>query len=256
MDILDFEINEFKSLKKPPKEIYYIGNKELLKKTKVSIIGSRRPNSYAKEYSAKLAFSLAKRDIVVVSGGAMGVDAIAHKNAFENTIMVSATGLDVRYPSINKNLIKYMEENALVISRFKPKTPSMKYHFPLRNELIVALGEILIVTYADFNSGSLRSIEYALKMKKDIYVLPHRLNESKATNELLKQNKAKAIYDVDEFLDSLFFEQKKEKIDDEFLVYCSSNPKYDEAVLKDAQKVFEYELSGKIEVKNGYIYVI
>jgi len=167
--------------------------------------------------------------------------------------MVAATGLDKRYPAINKNLIADIEENGLVISQFKAKTPSRKYNFPLRNELVVALGDILIVTYADTNSGTMRSVEYALKMKKDIYVLSHRIGESLATNKLLSENKAKPIYDIDEFLGS--FIELKEAKEDELLNFCSKKPTYDEVLNKFGSKVFEYELGGEIFIKNGIVYV-
>ena len=86
------------------------------------------------------------------------------------------------------------------MSQFTKGSPSTKYNFVLRNELVVALGDILIVTYADLNSGSMRSVEYALKMGKEIYVLSHRIGESEATNNLLSEGKAKAIYDIDVFV--------------------------------------------------------
>jgi DNA processing protein len=248
-------LDELKNTSLKNKPIYYKGNLELLKRKKVSIVGSRKPNKYAKELTAYLAKELSNRGVCIVSGGAMGVDAIAHKNEGTNkTIMVSATGLDKRYPAINKNLIADIEKNALVLSQFSKNTPSFAYNFPLRNELIVALGEVLIVTYADLNSGSMRSVEYAIKQNKEIYVLPHRLNESEATNQLLATNKAKAIYDIEKFLD--MFGKKEEVVFDEFLEFCKTNPIYDEVVLKYGDKVFEYELLGKIEIKQGKIFVL
>jgi DNA processing protein len=249
---LDKLPKEFESLKL--KEIYYKGNLSLLEKKKVSIVGSRKPNSYAKQMTSILSSKLASCGVCVVSGGAIGVDALAHKGAgSSNTIMVAATGLDKRYPAINKNLIADIEENGLVISQFKAKTPSRKYNFPLRNELVVALGDILIVTYADTNSGTMRSVEYALKMKKDIYVLPHRLGESDATNKLLKESKAKAIYDIDEFI-GLFCVRQEEEFD-EVLDYCRKNPMYEEAIKRYKDKIFEYELLGKITLIDGRLHV-
>ena len=107
--------------------------------------------------------------------------------------------------------------------------------------------------YADENSGTMRSVEYAKKMGKEIYVLPHRIGQSNATNKLLKQGIAKAIYDVDEFVKS--FGNIQEKKFDDFLEFCKTNPSYDEALKKFPSKVFEAELSGDIEVKNGRILV-
>ena len=109
---INFHINELESMKQYPKELFYKGDTSLLKKRKVSIIGTRRPNSYTKKFTHLLSNQLAKRDIIVVSGAAIGVDAISHTSAGRNnTIAVVANGLDIKYPSINAKLIKSIEEN-------------------------------------------------------------------------------------------------------------------------------------------------
>lgn len=247
-----FEIPELLNMKKYPTNFYYIGNLELLQKQKISFVGSRSPNQYARNLTHQLVSKLSQAGICIVSGGAMGIDAIAHQSAgANNTIMVAGTGLDVRYPAINKKLIQDIETSGLVLSQFEAGVPSNKYNFPLRNEMIVALGNILVVTYADINSGTMRSIEYALKMGKVIYVLPHRIGESEGTNKLLAEGKAKAIYNIDEFISQFTQVSNTDIKIDEFLEYCKTNPTYDEAVSKYDSKVFEYELMGKIELRNG-----
>ncbi len=248
------ELKKIKNLDTSYENLYYIGNINLLYKKKIAIVGSRHPNSYAKQYIAKISEKLSQNNICIVSGGAMGIDAIAHKSAgVANTIMVAGTGVDKRYPKINEKLIQDIETQGLVISQFEPNTPSYPRNFAIRNRLIVNLADVLIVGYADLKSGTMRSVEYALKMSKPIYVLPHRIEQSDGTNKLLEQGKAKAIYDIDKFV-SLFGNVKSNNIQDEFLEYCKTNPTYDEAVIKYASKVFEYELMGKIEVKDGLIY--
>jgi DNA processing protein len=252
-----FHIPELEHMKSYPDTLFYIGNTTLLQKKKIAIVGSRKPNQYAREMTHQLSMKLSQSGICIVSGGALGVDAIAHKAASSsNTIMVSATGLDKRYPAINKNIIQEIEKDGLVLSQFEKGTPSTKYNFPLRNEVVVALGDVLIVSYADFNSGTMRSVEYALKMGKEVYVLAHRITESNATNDLLARGKAKAIYDLDEFVAKFSKFEKIEKIADEFLLYCQKNPTYEEALKKYPSKVFEAELSGTIEVKNAKIYLL
>ena len=255
---IDFHIKELESMKKYPKELFYLGNKELLAKKKISIIGSRKPNQYARYKTAELSQKLSDAGVCIVSGGAIGVDAISHKSAgMKNTIVVAATGLDTRYPAINAKLIEEIEKEGLVISQFKKGSPSTRYNFVLRNEVVVALGDILIVTYADLNSGSMRSVEFALKMRKEIYVLAHRIGESEATNRLLQEGKAKAIYDIDFFV-SQFSDVTtvNDKEEDLFLLFCKSNPSYDEALSKFPTRVFESELSGEIKVENGIVTLI
>lgn len=257
IETINFHITELDAMKRYPKEIFYIGATELLKRPKISIVGSRKPNQYARELTHEIASKLSQAGVCIVSGGAIGVDAICHKAAgANNTIMVAGTGLDKRYPAINKNIIEDIEKEGLVLSQFQANVPSYKYNFPLRNELLVALGDILIVTYADINSGTMRSVQDALKMKKEIYVLPHRIGESEGTNKLLNKGLAKAIYDVDEFVARFGDVKQGNILKDEFLEYCKTNPTYDEAIAKFSAKVFEYELGGKITIKNAKIQVL
>ena len=253
----DFKIDELSSMKKYPEELFYIGNTKLLSKKKVSIIGTRRPSSYTKEFTHKLALKLSSYGICIVSGAAMGVDAISHAAAgVENTIAVVANGLDIKYPSVNKNLISNIEKNGLMISAYKEGEKARNYTFVLRNEIVVALGDVLIVTEADLKSGSLTSIKYAIAMGKKIYTLPHRINESLGTQELLKKSLIEPIYDIDEFVGSLINKDVKDSINDEVLAFCSTNPTYDEAMRKYSNKIFEYELEGKIKIQDGKVIVL
>jgi len=236
-----------------PKELYYIGDTSLLTKNKISIVGTRRPNSYTKKFTYELAQKLSNKNICIVSGVAMGVDALAHNGAgASNTIAVVANGLDIRYPAVNQNLIKDIESKGLVLSQFPSNEKARAYTFVLRNEVVVALGDILIVTQADKNSGSLRSVEYALRMGKKIYTLPHRIGESLGTQDLVKEGLASVIYDIDEFIESLGYESK-EIIEDEIIEYCKTYPSYDDAVLEFGERIFEYELLGRIRIDNGTI---
>ena len=258
MQQIDFHIDALESMKKYPQQLYCIGNTELLNKRKISIVGSRKPNQYAREMTHFLASKLAKAGIVIVSGGAIGVDAIAHKAAGSaNTIMVAATGLDKRYPAINKNLISSIEKEGLVLSQFAAKTPANKYNFVLRNELVVALGDVLIVSYADKDSGTMRSVEYALKMGKKIFAIPHRVGESEGTNLLLDENKAEAIYSIEKFVAKFacVSEEKTSTVEDSFLSFCKTNPTYEEALKKFPERVFEAELLADIVVKNGRVFL-
>jgi len=251
---IDFHINELANMKEYPKELFYIGNTNLLKNKKIAIVGTRKPNSYTKNFTHQLSQKLSQNNITIISGAAMGVDAIAHQSSNNNTIAVVANSLDIRYPAVNKNLIQKIEQNSLILSAYEPTTKARNYTFVHRNEIVVALADIVIITQADLKSGSLTSAKYALSMCKPIYVLPHRIGDSQGTNELLKNGNAKAIYDIDEFLKEIGI-NKKETIKDEFLQYCSSNPTYDDAVIKYASKVFEYELLGSISIKDGKIYL-
>jgi len=252
---LDIHINELESMKKYPQKLFYKGNLELLQKPKVSIVGTRRPSSYTKQNIAKISAGLVKRGYCIVSGAAMGVDGIAHQNAgANNTIAVMANGLDIRYPKVNNSLIGKIEEEGLVLSQYEQGFKATPWSFVVRNEVVVALGEKLIVGEADLNSGTMKSVEFALQMNKEIFVLPHRLGQSKGTNELLKNGLAKAIYDVDEFLNQ--FGEDASLSSDDFLEYCKQNPNLNDALEKYGNLVYEYELDGKIKFDNSFIIVL
>ncbi len=253
MQKIDFHISQLDLMQEYPKELYYSGNNSLLKNRMISIVGTRRPVSYTKSLTSALASKLSNAGITVVSGAAMGVDILAHRGAgASNTIAVLPCGLDHKYPAVNKSFITQIEKEGLLLSQFEPSYEATPWSFVQRNEIVVALGECLIVAEADLNSGSMRSVEFALKMQKDIYVLPHKLGESEGTNTLLKEGLAKPIYDIDKFV-SMFGKVEKNE-EDELLEFCKNADKtYDEVLAKFGEIVFEYELLGKIEIIDGKI---
>lgn len=242
---------EFSSLKNVPKEIFYRGKLSLLTKIKVSIVGARKAYPYSRSITHNLALELSKRGVVVVSGGAMGIDAISHNASFPNTIGVLANGLDIVYPKVNKNLLHKMSESSLLLSEYEDGEKARAYTFVHRNRLVVSLGEVLVIAQADIDSGSMRSAEFALEMGKKIYVLPHRLGESTGTTQLLKDGNAELITDIKEFAD--MFAPKIVEIEDDFLNFCINSPTYEEAISFNAAKLFEYELLGKIKIINSRV---
>ncbi len=248
------EIPELEAMRKAPEKLWYRGNRSLLKKPKVSIVGTRRPVSYTRKMTMNLAATLAKRGVMIVSGAAMGVDAMAHQGAGPSrTIAVVATGIDLCYPAINASLIESIEREGLVLSQFEPESRAAAWSFVVRNELVVALGEVLVITEAEEESGSMRSAEYALMQGKEIYVLPHRLGESGGTNRLLREGLAKPIYDLEAFADRFGFMTEEVVERDEFFYFCQKNPTLDEAIALYGERIYEEELLGKIAIENGRI---
>ena len=241
-------------MKKYPKTLFYKGNLALLKRPKVSIVGSRRLSNYTREYTYQLAKALSDRGVCIVSGAAMGVDAMAHEGAgAHNTIAVVANGLDIRYPIVNKNLIESIENNGLLVSQFNDGFRATAWSFVVRNELVVALGDILIVTEADLKSGSMRSVEYALKMGKEIFVLPQRLNESLGTHKLLNEKKAKCINDIEHFASRYGERVNNSVIKDDFFYFCQTSPTFDEIISKFGDRVYEAELEGLVTIQHGIV---
>ncbi len=256
MKILSDNISEFNMMKTYPSVVYYQGNKALLKRPKISIVGSRRPSQYTKEMTYAIASKLSARGVCIVSGAAMGVDALAHKGAGSgNTIAVMANALDTIYPKVNRTLIESIAANGLTLSQFEVGFQATRWSFVVRNEMVVALGDVLVVTQADADSGTMRSVAYAQAMGKTIYVLPHRLKESEGTQQLLMQGRAKAIYDIEAFVSGFGSMESTCKYD-ELLEYCREGAGYEEAVARFGDQIFEYELEGRIRIEHGNIYVV
>ena len=268
MDIqkLDIIPNSLLNIKSSPKELFFLGNMELLSKPKIAIVGTRRPSQYSKNFIYSLANKLSKNGFVVVSGGAIGTDILAHQSSFPDTISVMANSLDIIYPKTNSEMIRAMSKDALLISESRENVPAHPKKFIHRNRLIVGLADILIVIEADKKSGSSQTMRIAMEMGKKIYVLPHRIGESLETNSYLENGQAQGIYDIDNFIDNLKslygldckddqgkMIQPEKKEFDSVLDFCKTSPTYEEAFAKFGDTLFEYELNGDIEVVNGFV---
>jgi DNA processing protein len=244
-----------RGIKNPPQTLYAIGRPELLDARKIAIIGTRRPQAYTKEWTYKLASAVAAAGGVVVSGAAMGVDAIAHQGAGERTIAVMGNGLDILYPKVNQKLIREIYARGLALSEYEAGYEARPYSFVLRNRIVVGLSEAVVITQADLESGSMTSARLALEMGKPLYVLPHRLGESDGTNRLLAEGKAKAIHDPGVFLEAVGFAPTAQA-GDPVLEYLRANPDYHAALEAFGGTLYEYELEGKIAVKNNRVTVL
>lgn len=240
-------------IKKSVESLYFIGDVSLLDKKIVAIVGSRRPNAYTKRVVTSIASNLAKRDVYVISGAAMGVDAVAHNAAFPKTIGVMGNSLDIIYPKVNQNLIAKMQEEALVLSEYEPNTKATPWSFVERNRIVIALSSAVIIAQADEKSGSMHSAKIALKQGKKIYVLPQRMGESDGTNKLLSEGKAELISDIDAFCER-FGEIKNDG--DEVIEFCKNEPDLEKCLQKYGETIYEYELDGKLKIEGVKVVVL
>lgn len=250
-------IPELSSMKRTPSTLTYRGNLDLLHYPKISIVGTRRPSLYTRAMTFELSKKLSLSGMIVVSGAAGGVDTIAHEGAGPaHTIAIMPCGADIRYPAGNRHLLEAIEREGLIMSPFEDGFAARDWSFVVRNEIVVALGSALIVTEANMGSGSMRSVEYALAMEKPIYVFPHRLHESSATRQLLREGKASVIDDIDLFVAQISQSGRHALEDTPFIAFCRHNPTYEEAIAAYPSEIFESELSGVIEVRNGRVSVV
>lgn len=259
-----------RSLPNPPAKLFYRGERTkceslLSAAHKIAIVGTRKPNPYTKSCVATLATKIANAGGVVVSGGALGVDIIAHTHAFPRTIMFSPASLEICYPKSNAEMIQKMMKECVVLSEYESAYMPHRFSFLERNRLVVGLSDCVIIPQADIASGSMQSARIALELGKPLFVLSHRIGESKGTNKLLADGKAEAIYHIPTFIKSIFgdsqslesFESAESaKESDKILAFCAKNPRFDEAYALFGEILYEYELMGKIIRESGFIRVV
>lgn len=184
------------TIAKSPKSLYFIGSLPKDRQISVAIVGTRKPTSYGKEVTYKLAYDLAKKGIIIISGMAFGVDAIAHRAALDaggKTIAVLACGADKAYPASNKQLYNdILYNDGAVISEYEPGTNARKYTFLERNRIISGLSDAIIITEANISSGTMSTAARALEQGRDVLVVPGNITNplSMGCNKLIKQGAA------------------------------------------------------------------
>lgn len=206
-----------------PKMLYFRGkmpenmmDDDLTKRPKsVAIVGTRHCTKYGEEIAYKMAFELAKRGVVVISGLAYGIDSIAHQAALDAggvTVAVLGTPIDRIYPRAHEGLAReIVEKGGMILSEYAagekvyPKTS-----FLARNRLIAGLADAVVIVEAAERSGSLNTAMHALDQGKELFVVPGDITHpmSAGCNKLLKQG-ANPYTGIDDLLD--FFFPKRQK---------------------------------------------
>lgn len=197
-----------------PKELYILGNYELLNKQHtVAIIGSRDCTEYGRKYAHLFANELSQKDICIISGLAIGIDTIAHIGAVENigkTIAVLGGGFNKFYPKENEWLFhKILGNNGCIITEYAPNIEPDKRNFPKRNRIVSGLSDITLVIEAEYRSGTSITAEYAKKQSRIVCAIPGNLENSRSigTNRLIKEG-AELVTNPSEIIEIL--ENKEE----------------------------------------------
>lgn len=189
-----------------PFVLYGKGNKEILNKFSISMVGSRDCSNYGKYVAQKLAYELSKRNMVIVSGLAKGIDTFSHIGcikACKSTIAVIGNGLDTIYPIENEKLYyKILQNNGAIISEYPLGAKPEKKHFPARNRIISGMTKGLIIVEAKRKSGALITADFALEQGKEVFCIPGNITSmySEGTNQLLKEG-AKMVTCIKDILE-------------------------------------------------------
>jgi DNA processing protein len=181
-----------KEIKNFPKNLFYIGDKSILKEQCISMVGSRRTTQSGRAIATSMAARLAERGRVIVSGMALGIDTCVHNGALKvggKTIAVLGCGPDICYPTSNWNLKNNIMEKGLILSEYPPRTQPEKYFFPQRNRIISGLSEATIVVQAGNNSGALITAELAAEQGRNVFAVPGNIDSTFnfGSNKLIKE---------------------------------------------------------------------
>lgn len=196
MEIEEISINSkeyperLKNIYDSPKKLYILGNKSLLHRKGVAIVGARESTLYGKNVAYELAIQLSQSGIVIISGLALGIDTYAHIGALQGgTIAVLGSGINNIYPKENIELARrIIKNNGCIISEYPLSSKPERLHFPQRNRIISGLSEGVIVVEASKKSGALITAEFALEQGKEVFAVPGdvRRKQSEGTNQLIK----------------------------------------------------------------------
>lgn len=183
------------------------------RKKRVSVVGARMCSEYGREIAGRIAETLAGHDVQVISGMAKGVDSAGHHGALRGggeTFAVLGCGADICYPAENRNLYEKIEKTGGIISEYPPGSAPLPRRFPMRNRIISALSDVVVVVEAKEKSGSLITADFALEQGKEVYAVSGRMTDtlSRGCNRLIKQG-AGIILDVEDFLKDLEIYRKK-----------------------------------------------
>lgn len=178
--------------------LYHQGNADLNHTRTVSIVGTRQPSAYGTTMCERIVEGLLPYNVLIVSGLAFGIDAIAHRKCVDlkiPTLGVLGHGLDRIYPAEHKSLSKKMIDNGGVLTEFTSGTMPDRENFPMRNRIIAGISDVVVVIESKRKGGSIITAEFGNEYNKDVFAVPGPVTEeiSEGCNKLIKQNKAHLI---------------------------------------------------------------
>jgi DNA processing protein len=167
--------SQLEHLADPPLGLFVRGRRLGPSTSMVSIVGARNCSDLGRDLAWDLGRAVAAAGLIVVSGGARGIDAAAHEGALAasgSTVVVLACGIDKVYPPGSRELVDRILPTGTVVSEYPPGVEPDAYRFPARNRIVAALSRALVVVEGEERSGSLISAEHALELGRDVFAVP------------------------------------------------------------------------------------
>ena len=198
-----------RQIARPPLVLYLQGDESALTRpVSIAMVGTRDATPYGLQMARYFAGELAKTGVVVVSGGALGIDTASHLGALEaggKTVAVLGCGINTRYLKENERLRARIAGQGALVSEFPPDTPAKPVHFPMRNRIISGLAQGVLVVEAGVKSGSLITAQDALDEGRDVFAVPGNVNSPKSggTNALIRTS-AKPVSSAADILEEYY----------------------------------------------------
>lgn len=215
-------LSELGSLE-PPRALHVYGRNLPLQRPCVAIVGTRRPSIAGLEAAEDIGRALAEAGFAIISGLAIGIDAMAHKAALESgghSVAVIGCGADLNYPKRNEILRRRLDEDGSVVSEYELGVPPRPHHFPARNRVIVGLSQAVVVVEGAERSGALITGRLALEANRAVFAVPgsRRNPAAWAPNELIRTSQACPVTDprhiFEELAPDLAWEEKDHGVGD------------------------------------------
>ncbi|HET7000248.1 MAG TPA: DNA-processing protein DprA [Puia sp.] len=208
-----------------PVLLFYKGNADLNKAKTISIVGTRRNTEYGKQITEKIIRELAGYDVLIISGLAFGIDAIAHKAALKqelSTVAVLAHGLASLYPPEHGQLSKQMLKQGGLITEYISHVKAEKHHFPIRNRIVAGISDCTIVTETAVKGGSMITADLANGYNREVFAIPGRISDFKSAgcNWLIRNNQAILLENIHDLVKVMGWEEKttREKKQEELFI--------------------------------------
>jgi DNA processing protein len=186
-----------------PTLLFYQGAADLNAAKIIAIAGTRSPSPYGTQVTAQLVSELAQPDLLIISGLAYGIDAIAHRTAVNcaiPTVGVLGHGHDHVYPAVHRGLFHLIRRKGGLLASFPHEKMPDTYTFPVRNQLVAGLCDALIVIESGNTGGSLSAAAAALKFRKKVFAVPGRITDQKSQGclQLIHEQKAMPIISAEQ----------------------------------------------------------
>jgi len=205
----------FRVLDDMPPVLFAKGDVSLLEaERRLTVVGTRSNTEYGERIAKSWGESLGRAGVTVVSGMALGIDALAQSACMDaggKTIAVLGCGVNVIYPMGNEALYHRIEKDGLLISEITPGQRANKGYFPLRNRLMSAIGQAALVIEGNLKSGTRHTVDYALGYSREVFAVPGSIysQRSELTNHLIK-NGANVATCVQDIMESMGWDERRQ----------------------------------------------